>query len=124
MVNPRRTAARGAARPADEAAPAPDANQPQGAVQAPPPAVRPRPQLLSLSKTNPYTGLSDITTEQGRRLWRNATEPLEEKFDGTHQLYQVFIANITNRFGMCNWFRFIAFTLEGHSRNLISLTLV
>ena len=119
MVGQRRATARQPARQPDDAE-APAANQAPDPQQVAPQAPQIRPRLLSLSKTNPYTGLSDITTEQGRRLWRNATEPLEEKFDGTHQMYQVFVANITNRFKMCNWFRFITFTLEGHDRNLIS----
>ena len=78
------------------------------------------PPLLSLANTNPYTNLSNITSENGRRLWRQATEPLVEQFDGTHQHFQVFTANITNRFRMCNWFRFITFQVDGRNRDLIT----
>ena len=48
------------------------------------------PTLLKLADTNPFTNLSNITTENGRRLWRQATEPLSDKFDGTHQNFQNF----------------------------------
>ena len=80
----------------------------------------PLPTLLKLADTNPYTKLSDITTDNGRRLWRQATEPLSDKFDGSHQHFQNFSAAITNRFKMCNWFRFITFTIEGISRELVT----
>ena len=78
------------------------------------------PVLLRLADTNPYTNLSDLTTENGRRLWRQATEPLSDKFDGSHQHFQNFSAAITNRFKMCNWLRFITFPVEGISRELIT----
>jgi len=93
---------------------------PQGNPQVNQQVAAVRPLLLSRANTNPYTTLSDITTEAGRRLWKSATEPLDEKFDGSHQGYQVFIANITNRFKMCNWFRFITFTIDNVARNLIT----
>ena len=82
-----------------------------------PPAL---PVLLKLADTNPYTNLSNLTSENGRRLWRQATEPLTDKFDGSHQQFQNFSAAITNRFKMCNWFRFITFTVEGTNRDLIT----
>ena len=81
---------------------------------------QPLPVMLSLANTNPYTNLSDLTSENGRRLWRQATEPLSEQFDGTHKHFQVFTANITNRFRMCNWFRFITFQVDGINRDLIT----
>ena len=68
------------------------------------------PALLRLADTNPYTNLSDLTTENGRRLWRQASKPLSDKFDGSHQNFQNFSAAITNRFKMCNWLRFIILT--------------
>ena len=80
----------------------------------------PAPTLLRLANTNPYTNLSDLTNESGRRLWRQATEPLVETFDGTHQHFQVFTANITNRFKMCNWIRFITFSIDNTTRDLIT----
>ena len=88
-------------------------DQQQGNAQEPPLV------LLRLADTNPYTNLSDLTTENGRRLWRQATEGLSELFDGTHKDHQVFTASLTNRFRMCNWFRFITFTVDGVERNLI-----
>ena len=56
----------------------------------------PLPTLLKLADTNPYTKLCDITTDNGRCLWRQATEPLSDKFDGSHQNFQNFSAAITN----------------------------
>ena len=92
--------------------------------EAPPaqPVLQPPapPVLLKLADTNPYTNLSNLTSENGRRLWRQATEPLTDKFDGSHQQFQNFSAAITNRFKMCNWFRFITFTVEGTNRDLIT----
>ena len=84
------------------------------------PQPPPRPVLLQLANINPFTTLSDLTTENGRRLWRQATEPLPDPFDGSHQHFQVFTANITTRFRMCNWFRFISFPVDGIDRDLIT----
>ena len=78
------------------------------------------PELLSLADTNPYTKLSNLQSENGRRLWRQATEPLSDKFDGSHQQFQNFSAAITNRFKMCNWLRFITFPVDGNNRELIT----
>ena len=94
--------------------------QPPAITMANPPQQAQLPTLLKLADTNPYTNLSDLTTENGRRLWRQATEPLADKFDGSHQNFQDFSASITNRFKMCNWFRFINFTVGGISRDLIT----
>ena len=58
----------------------------------------PLPTLLKLADTNPYTKLSDITTDDGHCLWRQAMEPLSDKFDGSHQTFQNFSAAITYRF--------------------------
>ena len=80
----------------------------------------PTPILLELSNINPFTTLNDLTTENGRRLWRQATEPLSDPFDGNHQNFQVFTAKITTRFRMCNWFRFITFTVDHIDRDLVT----
>ena len=85
-----------------------------------PPIMANLPALLNLAATNPFTNLSDLTTENGHRLWCQATEPLKEPFDGSHQNFQNFSAAITNRFKMCNWLRFITFNVEGASRELIT----
>ena len=78
------------------------------------------PVLLNIANTNPYTNLGELNNETARRLWRQATEALSEQFDGSHQHFQVFTANVTTRFSMCNWFRFITFQVDGQPRDLIT----
>ena len=62
--------------------------------------------------------LLDYTTKEGQTLYKEATTPLTNKFDGEPMNLKLFLNQVCDKAAQFSWMPTLTFTINGEQKNL------